>query len=108
MTGALNPYARANVYVGRYKVPRDGHIRLPETARLRILLGVVTDEGWTEDPTGEPWLILDDGEGFWPVMVKIGLQDSLGLPTLSATGANAHWVITTGTTNITNTPTAED
>lgn len=68
-------YARANVFVGAYQVPTDGHVRLPESTRVRIVCGVVSPLGWRADPLGEPWLIVDDGRGFWPVMVRLSEAD---------------------------------
>ena len=72
-------YARANLFVGKYAIPLDGQIKLGPGARVRVSRGVVTPEGWTQDPDGEPWLIVED-EGFWPVMIKLGEQDDLNSP----------------------------
>jgi hypothetical protein len=66
----VGDYARANLFVGKYRVPTNGHIRLPETARVRVLRGVVDQEGWSQDDGGEPWLIVEDGD-FWSVMVRL-------------------------------------
>jgi hypothetical protein len=69
-------YARANLFVGKYAIPSDGQIKLGPGARVRVLRGIVTSEGWAQDPAGEPWLIVED-DGFWPVMIKLGSQDDL-------------------------------
>ena len=65
-------YAKVNLFVGKYRVPKDGHIRLPN-AKVRLLLGRETPEGWVGDGT-EWWLMIEDGD-FWPVMVR--LSDTL-------------------------------
>ena len=75
--GDKDPYARANLFVGKYKVPRDGHVRLPATTRVRVLRGVVTSAGWMQSPNGGLWLIVDDGDDFWPVMVRLNSLDDL-------------------------------
>lgn len=78
-TAAL--YARTNLFVGKYQVPKDGHIRL-DHARVRILRGTVTEEGWMEDREGNPWLLVEDG-GFWPVMIQLDLDED-ELPAVAA------------------------
>lgn len=66
MNGAYSP---GNLFVGKYDVPPDGHIRLRHP-RVKVLRGVVTQAGWREDPDGDRWLIVEDGD-FWPVMVRL-------------------------------------
>jgi len=63
-------YAAANLFVGKYAIPADGHIRLAPEARLRFLRGRELPSGWTSDPGGELWLIVEDCD-FWPVMIRL-------------------------------------
>jgi hypothetical protein len=62
-------YARGNLFVGKYGIPKNGHISLPN-AKVRVLMGVETPTGWVQDSQGAPWLIVQDGD-FWPVMVRL-------------------------------------
>jgi hypothetical protein len=66
----MSLYARANLFVGKYKVPSDGHIRLGSGARVRYLRGREGADGWMQDAAGPVWLIVEDGD-FWPVMIRI-------------------------------------
>ena len=59
------------IYVGKYKVPKNGVIPMPKTARLRVLSHHI---GINEN--GEPLLddrltITVEDENFWSVIIKL-------------------------------------
>ena len=54
-------YAKANLFVGKYTVPADGHIRLPDDTRIRLLRGGESPEGWRSDGGEESWLMAISG-----------------------------------------------
>jgi hypothetical protein len=69
-------YAAANLFVGKYSVPDDGHIALGDGVRIRYMRKVgghmwIDDAEFTGDvTTAQLWLIIEDGD-FWPVMINI-------------------------------------
>lgn len=81
----MSGYAKTNIFVGKYDVPADGHLRL-SNAKLKIvrlspysyITGKERHEGGgmmvTED--GDPWLIVEDGD-FWAVMVHLEEGDPI-------------------------------
>lgn len=73
-------YSRVNLFLGKQKVPKDGHLRLPH-ARVRILWGRETPAGWVQDDKcGDPWLIVQNAF-FWHVMVRLDpTQDEVSWP----------------------------
>lgn len=79
----VSAYARVN-FVGKYDVPPDGWIRLPN-ARVRVLLGKTTEAGWTScsvESGGEPWLLVDDGD-FFPVVIRLdSIRDDIRMAEL--------------------------
>jgi len=69
----------ATIYVGKYKVPKNGVIPLPKTTKLRVLsyyLGI--------DEKGNSWkddrltITLED-ENFWPVVIKLSDHEATRL-----------------------------
>ena len=54
----MSLYARANLFVGKYKIPLDGHIRLGSRSRVRYLRGREGPDGWQQDEAGDLWLIV--------------------------------------------------
>jgi len=92
----MSKYARANLFVGGYNIPEDGHIRLGDDARVVYLRGREKSSGWEEDPNGALWMMVEDG-GFWPVMIEMGERDerivSPGRPGRLA-GQTVRWTTT--------------
>lgn len=70
------PYARANLFVGKYEKTENGHIKLGARARVRLMKGKETEEGWRQEAEGDWWLIVED-DAFWPVMVKLEEGDDV-------------------------------
>jgi hypothetical protein len=73
-------YDKANIFVGKYNIPKDGHIKLNKV-KIKIKMGVELSDGLgvidsfkKTDDKFDPWLIIEDGN-FWPVMIKLGEED---------------------------------
>jgi hypothetical protein len=67
-------YARVNLFVGAYRIPADGWLRLPG-ARIRYL-HQIDDHEFVEvgspGAVGPLWLIIEDeARAFWPVMARL-------------------------------------
>ena len=89
-------YARVNLFVGKYNVPSDGHIKLGDDAHVMYIRGREKADGWEEDPEGDVWLIVEDG-GFWPVMIRLDEHDEHLGPGRSAgrlTNETIRWTAT--------------
>lgn len=75
-------YAPGNVFVGRYKVPKDGWVRI-ENPRIRYMRQLPSGHAFVDDeestrrlyPNASVWLIVEDGD-FWPVMVHIDREST--------------------------------
>jgi len=68
-------YAPCNIFVGKYDVPENGHVRI-SNFKIRIIRGTEFGDGWREDKNGTPWLIIQDDE-FLPVMIRLSEKDVL-------------------------------
>jgi hypothetical protein len=70
-------YARSNIFVGKYEVPEDGWVALPN-AKIRYMLQLPSGHAFLDEtpknrrayPDAPRWLILEDGD-FWPVMLRL-------------------------------------
>jgi hypothetical protein len=82
-------YERVNLFVGGYKVPKGGHLRLAD-ATVRFIRGVETEQGWigTNNPLDPLWMIVEDGD-FWPVMVRLSSEEIVAAAL--ASGVNYTW-----------------
>jgi len=61
----------AMIYVGKYKVPKNGVIPMPKTARLRILSHYMGVNENGETLLDDRLTITVEDENFWPVIIKL-------------------------------------
>lgn len=67
----MSDYAKGNVFVGKYKVPKGGHVKLTKPEVI-----VWNEEGRegglssTKESSGPVWLNVSDGE-FMPCMIEL-------------------------------------
>jgi len=62
------------IYVGKYKIPKNGIIPMPNEARLRVLSFYTGITSSGETFTDDRLTIVVEDENFWPVIIK--LEDS--------------------------------
>ena len=69
----------ATIYVGKYKVPKNGVIPMPKTARLRVLSHYIGINENGETLLDDRLTITVEDENFWSVIIKLEDKEAIRL-----------------------------